>query len=271
MELYNRIKLLRVRKHLTQKDVSEQLGVSVMSVRNWETGVKNPSISSIMALAKLFNVSTDYMLGVESGLEGDIILDNDEIDFIIRYRLLDKYGKMALNALCDIEKKRMDSERLKPNFGYSDMVKHKSNHLRYIPRYTTPSAAGYAVPIDGEDFEMILVDENVPSDADFAVKIQGNSMYPYIHDGDTVYVKKDCKLSVGDVGIFCVDGAVYCKQYYIDDKKNLMLVSVNPKLKNTNIFIRHDNESSVKCYGKVLLGYKIELPEYLFDSASDNT
>lgn len=91
------------------------------------------------------------------------------------------------------------------------------------------SAAGYSVPLDGDDFKMILVDENVPSDADSAVDIQGNSMYPYIQDGDTVYVKKDCELSIGDVGIFCVDGAMYCKQYYINEESNLTLVSGNPQ------------------------------------------
>ena len=41
---------------------------------------------------------------------------------------------------------------------------------------------------------MILVDENVPDDADFAVGIQGNSMSPYIHDGDTVYVIKQASI-----------------------------------------------------------------------------
>lgn len=89
-------------------------------------------------------------------------------------------------------------------------------------------------------------------------------MYPYIQDGDTVYVKKDCELSIGDVGIFCVDGAMYCKQYYIDKDKNLTIVSVNPRLRNTNIHIGADSEASVRCYGKVLLDCQIELPDYMF-------
>ncbi len=122
---------------------------------------------------------------------------------------------------------------------------------------------GYSVPLDGDDFEMILVDSTVPAEADFAVSIQGNSMYPYISDGDTVYVKKNCELAIGDVGIFCVDGAMYCKQYFVDANRNLTLLSANPQFKNTNVFIEADNESSVQCYGKVLLGYKIDLPEYV--------
>ena len=142
---------------------------------------------------------------------------------------------------------------------------NKKSPARYIPRYSTPSAAGYSVPLDGDDFEMILVDDSVPSDADFAVGIQGNSMYPYIHDGDTVYVKKDCDLSVGDVGIFCVDGAMYCKQYYIDADRNLTLVSANPRLRNTNVYLSSEGSSEFRCYGKVLLECRIELPDYLFE------
>ena len=132
-------------------------------------------------------------------------------------------------------------------------------------RGTTPSAAGSSVPLDGVDFEMILVDSSVPEEADYAVYIQGNSMYPYIHDGDMVYVKKDAELSVGDIGIFCVDGAMYCKQYYLDDNNNLVLVSANPELRHTNIFVSADSGRSVKACGKVLLKEKIDLPDYLFE------
>lgn len=71
-------------------------------------------------------------------------------------------------------------------------------------------------------------------------------MYPYIHDGDMVYVKKDAELSVGDVGIFCVDGAMYCKQYYLDDNNNLVLVSANPDFRHTNIFVSADSRTFCK-------------------------
>lgn len=112
---------------------------------------------------------------------------------------------------------------------------------------------------------MILVDNTVPSEADFAVGIQGNSMYPYINDGDTVYVKKDTDLSIGDVGIFCVDGAMYCKQYYIDEERNLTLLSANPRFKHTNVYVSAESGSYVKCYGKVLLGRRIDLPDYIYE------
>ena len=174
------------------------------------------------------------------------------------------HGRRAVETICLLEKSRVESETKVSNITEPVVsLKKKKSPSRYIPRYSTPSAAGYSVPLDGDDFEMILVDDTVPADADFAVGIQGNSMSPYIHDGDTVYVKKDCDLSVGDVGIFCVDGAMYCKQYYVDGERNLTLVSANPQLKNTNVFVGADSTSEVRCYGKVLLDCKVDLPKYL--------
>ena len=112
---------------------------------------------------------------------------------------------------------------------------------------------------------MLLADNSVPYEADYAVDIQGNSMCPYINDGDMVYVKKDVNISIGDIGIFCVDGAMYCKQYYIDKDKNLVLASANPDMRHTNIVVSSDSYVSVRLCGKVLLSQKIELPDYLFE------
>ena len=114
----------------------------------------------------------------------------------------------------------------------------------------------------GDEFEMLKVDSSVPYDADFAVQIQGESMMPYIEDGETVYVKKDVELHTGDIGIFSVDGSMYCKQYYVDSDRNLYLLSANEKLKDTNIFVSNESTSTVKCYGRVIIDTKVKMPEY---------
>lgn len=263
MELNERIKALRSEKLLTQKELGKYLGVSEVSVRCWENGTKNPSMSAIIALATLFHVTTDYLLGVSIDENKDnLLLSQQESALLANYRILDRHGKKAIDTLCVLEKSRVESEMAKFETHSSIVQMAKKSPNRYIPRYTTASAAGYSAPLDGDDFEMILADESVPYEADFAVSIQGNSMYPYIHDGDTVYVQKDCELSIGDVGIFCVDGAMYCKQYYVDDERNLTLVSANPRLRHTNVYVGADSGSEVKCYGKVLLNQKVALPTY---------
>lgn len=265
MELRNRIRSLRIENSMTQKELSDRLKVSEVSVRNWEAGTKTPSTSAILALAKTFNVTTDYLLGNNVNPRKDsLFLSQQEKTLLSNYRVLDNYGRKAVDTLCVLEKSRVEAQK-KPKPDEAKVISLEPKPNRYIPRYVTPSAAGYSVPLDGDDFEMILVDDNVPADADFAVDIQGNSMFPYIKDGDTVYVKRECELSIGDVGVFCVDGAMYCKQYYIDDERNLTLVSANPELRHTNVRVNADSEISVRCYGKVLLDYKIDLPDYFYE------
>ena len=77
------------------------------------------------------------------------------------------------------------------------------------------AAAGFAAPVFGEDYTLIPVEGDVPMGAELAVRIQGDSMTPYIADGSIVYVNHD-PLQNGDVGIFCVDGDMLCKQYCRD-------------------------------------------------------
>lgn len=265
MEIGNRIRNLRISQSLTQKELSQTIGVSVVSLQCWENGTKKPSASAIVSLASAFHVSTDYLLGLsQRNITGISFFSLAEKALIDDYRILDKYGKNAVRAICSVERDRVMSmnsmdETIEP-------INTESRPKRYIPRYISPSAAGNSVLLGGDDFEMVLVDDSVPSEADYAVGIQGESMLPYINDGDTVYVSRNTDLSVGDVGIFCVDGAMYCKQYYIDDEKNLTLVSANPDFLQTNVYISVNSNSDVRCYGKVLMGYKIPLPDYFLAS-----
>lgn len=266
MEFGQRLKNLRLEGGFTQQDLASAIGVSVMAVRNWERGVRKPAMDAIVALGKTLNISADILLGISLSNQpkSSLVLSPTEKKLLTNYQSLDSYGKKAVETICLLEKERVNAAIKKPAPKVINFEAAKSRE-RFIPRYTTPSAAGFNVPLDGDDFEMLLVDDDVPSDADYAVDIQGNSMSPYIHDGDMVYVKKCEELSIGDVGIFCVDGAMYCKQYYINDEGNLTLVSANPELKRTNIFLSADSGSSVRLCGKVLLNQRIELPDYLFE------
>lgn len=56
MEIHDRIKGLRLQRSMTQKEFAEALGVSIVSIRCWETGSKNPSMSAIIAIATTFEV-----------------------------------------------------------------------------------------------------------------------------------------------------------------------------------------------------------------------
>jgi len=58
-----RLKLARKRRDLRQHQVSEGLGLSKPLYGLWERGEREPSLSNLHALARLFEVSVDWLLG----------------------------------------------------------------------------------------------------------------------------------------------------------------------------------------------------------------
>lgn len=132
----------------------------------------------------------------------------------------------------------------------------------YIKHFLVPAAAGYASPIEGEDYELIERGEDAPVGADFCISISGDSMEPYIRDGELVYVRRGAELSEFDVGIFYVDGDVLCKQWCTDYSGALHLLSANPARQDANVTIPRSANRSCVCFGKVLLPVRLPKPLY---------
>lgn len=60
-----RLKNLRIENGLTQTQLAQKTGISQAGIAKWETGDRNPSIDCLIALAKFFNCSVDYLIGLE--------------------------------------------------------------------------------------------------------------------------------------------------------------------------------------------------------------
>lgn len=59
------LKLLRAEKNIGQIQLAKELGVSKGIISLWENGLREPSMSSLIQLAKYFNVSIDFLVGLE--------------------------------------------------------------------------------------------------------------------------------------------------------------------------------------------------------------
>lgn len=71
------IKKLRRERDITQEQLAEYLSVSPQAVSQWETDKTAPDISQLPALANVFGITTDHLLGV------DITKNNEKIRAII--------------------------------------------------------------------------------------------------------------------------------------------------------------------------------------------
>ena len=64
-EIKYKIKELRKEKELTQKQLAVLLNKSETGLASWEQGLSEPSVNDIRLLCMIFDVSADYLLGLE--------------------------------------------------------------------------------------------------------------------------------------------------------------------------------------------------------------
>ena len=77
--IYERIKKLREKQGYTQTELAKMLGVTRSCVNAWEMGISVPSTQSLVQLAQIFDMSTDYLLGLDVAfaIRTDGLSDND--------------------------------------------------------------------------------------------------------------------------------------------------------------------------------------------------
>lgn len=59
-----RLKQLRIERGLKLKEVAEQLNVTIRSISRYEDGTREPSVEMIIKFCKLYEVTSDYLLGL---------------------------------------------------------------------------------------------------------------------------------------------------------------------------------------------------------------
>jgi phage repressor protein C with HTH and peptisase S24 domain len=175
---------------------------------------------------------------------------SDEKAIVQGYRALDRHGKNLVRLVIDAE-----ADRIREQAAAVPVI-----DLGTIRHYLYSPAAGP----DGlaeDEFEDIQRTEDMPRGADFCVTLSGDSMEPYLHDGQMIFVARDRQVNRLDVGVWYYQGGTYVKQL---DKRDdaIYLLSANPDREAANLRIPYESEHDLRCYGKVLGIKKLPLPEY---------
>jgi len=68
METKNKLTSLRVQKGLSQSELAKQVHVTRQTVSRWEGGKTEPDVDTLIAIAKIFGVSLDYLCGADEVL-----------------------------------------------------------------------------------------------------------------------------------------------------------------------------------------------------------
>ena len=241
MSFGGQLKKRREELGLSRTVLAGRLGISASAVSNYENDLSFPKEDVMLRLFDGLETDPNTLFR-DSFRFGGEVLKASEKQLLRQYRGLSPKGRetvrSVLDALCSYRDELEESR--------------EPREPRVIPLYRSPAAAGYTAPVFGEDLDSIPVTEDVPQAAEFAVRIQGDSMEPYIADDSVVYVNRD-PLGVGDVGIFCVDGEMFCKQYYKDPAGVVYLFSLNRSRADADLILMPGSSRGLVCFGRVMM------------------
>lgn len=235
----------------TMIDLSDETGISISSLLDkycssrsamnaWKKGNINADLLS--KIADEFNCSLDKLLrtpqnfkNVMKKLSTELISDEEQI-------LLDNYRKSTEIDRARIQERALTcAEHAERNYApKSFKVPMMSENV--IKLFDSSVSAGTGIDIDYSTHTEITSDDDIEN-ADFAVKVSGDSMTPRFQSGDIVLVESTPCIDIGEIGIFIVNN-----QAYIKELGNNKLISLNEKYPP----IEFSENDSIYCQGRVI-------------------
>ena len=249
--MYENLEKLRKEQGKTQTEFAEELGMPPNTYRNYEKGIREPDSDFWIAVAEKHKVSIDWLMGFSD--------DPHRVKFAApsafeqKYRALDEHGKKLVDLVMEAETERVAESRQQTVVIDFGTIRH----------YLSSPAAGPDGLISGEDYEDIPRTPDMPKNADYCLTVSGDSMEPYIYDGQMIFIAEDLPVQPYEVGVWFFQGGTYVKQYSPkEDGSGVVLLSANPARKDKNVFIPVEAIAGLHCYGKVLGLKKLPIPVY---------
>lgn len=221
------------------KALEEELNFGNGTIGKWRE--KSPSCKKVKELADFLSTSIDYLV---SGVQNSITDPNIK-------ELIDNYNKASIiNKGRILERAATLAEQENSEMAYS--VSKCTSLLDYevardfieLPLYDIPVSAGTGSFLDETEAEYVKIPKTDSAEnADYMVRVSGDSMEPRFEDGDVVLVEKTEQVQIGDIGVFVINSEAYIKQY-----GNGRLISLNPRYKPINI----TENDTANCIGKVI-------------------
>jgi len=104
-----RLAKLRKERNLSQAELAQNFKIAQNTLSQWETGKRDIDLEAMISMAKYFNVSTDYFLGLTNDRHNikSTGFNQDETSLIKKYRTLDEYGKERILSALALESKQI--------------------------------------------------------------------------------------------------------------------------------------------------------------------
>ncbi len=251
----DRIKQIKTEKKITNDQLSDMTGIPLGTLSKILAGISDsPKLSNIVAICAALECSLDYILTGIPENTNNYTLEEKEMVLIENYRKLDGHSRELVAMVIAKESEREQEGDLRisdrriimggKNARGAAMRQVPGLSRRRISLYDLPVSAGTGVFLSETDSVEINIPDNAETaQADFALRIKGNSMEPKYKDGDVLLVQECDAVEYGELGIFILDGDGYFKKFAGD-----RLISLNPDY--APILLK--NFEDVACCGRVV-------------------
>lgn len=101
------LKYLRTRENLSQSELADKLGVAKSTISMYEVGKREPDFETLEAIADLFNVDMNFLLGKE-GSENDTYYLNDEAREMAQFMFENPEYKVLFDASRKVKKEDIE-------------------------------------------------------------------------------------------------------------------------------------------------------------------
>ena len=267
MESYlDRIKQLKNERKMTNDQLAERSGIPLGTLSKILAGMSDsPKLSNIIAICSALDCSVEYIVSGTPENTNNYTLAGEEIGMVEDFRSLDAFGRDMVLTVLSKEVARAAARVAEPVADTLPTPKRTAREAkilspirtvgryagesvrtgkRPIELYELPVSAGVGTYLDEMDAEVINIPDNEKTaEANYALRISGNSMEPKYHDGDILLVQNAESVDVGELGIFLLDGCGFFKVYGGD-----RLLSLNPEY--GPILLK--DFSNVQCKGLVV-------------------
>ena len=248
-QLGDRVRKLREGRNMTQTELSEILGMKTYTtVSKWEKNENFPKGKDLKKLAEIFNVTSDYLLGLTDDKLKKITTQNEKTEIISIYDQLEDPNK---EKVLDYATVLLNEQN---NMKTSTVLEKYKNDEDYITDYVEGLvAAGHGTfQEDNLHMEVRLRAEDVPEDYDTIAKVAGDSMEPMIEDNDLLFIKVTSQVDINSIGIFQVNGKNFVKKLKRDYDGSWYLQSLNSGYEEIHLTENDD----IRTIGEVVSVYR---------------
>lgn len=248
-QLGDRVRKLREGRNMTQTELSEILGMKTYTtVSKWEKNENFPKGKDLKKLAEIFNVTSDYLLGLADSKLGKITAQSEKNEIISIY---DQLEEQRQEKVLNYAKEQLEEQE---NSNIISIFNKPQDDEDYITDYVEGLvAAGRGIfQDDNLHMEVRLRANDVPNEYDTIAKVAGDSMEPLIEDNDLLFIKITSQVDINDIGIFQVNGKNFVKKLKRDYDGSWYLQSLNNSYEEVHLTENDD----IRTIGEVVEIYK---------------